>query len=180
MTYFELFSKAKFVTRFSGLNLIQPERLESHIIEMIGLAMDLDKEFKGSFNLEHLVYLISIHDIDECVTVDIPRPFKYFTKEFREALDINLYKYLDSLGFEDSFIYEVSNAKKFGLEGRLLNLLDLFQVKLKLLTERSLGNSNLKVELNNIHNYIDTLYREDEELRPYILHLNKLINTLNL
>jgi 5'-deoxynucleotidase YfbR-like HD superfamily hydrolase len=166
MTYHELFSKLKFVTRFSGMNMIQPERLESHILEMAGLAFDLFYDI-GGFDLKKALYLILIHDIDEAVTVDVPRPFKYHSEEFRQALSKNTVDYLTSLGIDKMFLHEALNAKKSGREGKIVNLLDLLQVWCKLQTEISLGNSTLGEQVDNVRGYFKKL-EDDPELYPYM------------
>jgi 5'-deoxynucleotidase YfbR-like HD superfamily hydrolase len=152
------------------MNLIQPERLESHILEMAGLAFDLHYEI-GGFDLKQALYLILIHDIDETVTVDVPRPFKYFSREFREALNKNTVGYLHSLGINKAFLEEALNAKSMGLEGKIVNLLDLVQVWCKLHTEISLGNSTLHGEVENVRGYLQLL-ESDSELYPYIQYIN--------
>lgn len=170
MTYHELFSRLKFVTRFSGMNLIQPERLESHIIEMVGLAFDLYYDV-GGFDLNKVLYLILIHDIDEAVTVDVPRPFKYHSDEFRKALSENTVSYLTSLGIDENFLTEALDAKKSGIEGKVVNLLDLLQVWCKLQTEISLGNSTLNEQVEEVRGYLKLL-DDDRELYPYMSYVN--------
>lgn len=172
MSYYDIFSKLKFVTRFSGVNMIQPERLESHIIEMIGLAFDLHYGL-GGFDIYKVIYLIVIHDIDESVTVDVPRPFKYHTPEFRKALDENILSYLDSLGINKEFVSDALNAKDNGLEGKILKLLDLVQVLRKLKTEESLGNSTLSQEIKNVTGFISEFKKSNPKLIKYAEFLTK-------
>lgn len=173
-SYFELFSKLKFVVRYSGVNMIQPERLESHIIEMIGLAFDLHYGI-GGFDLNKIIYLIAIHDVDEAVTVDIPRPFKYFNEDFRQLFNKTVHNYFKSLGVDEDFLKDSENAKELGLEGKILRLLDLVQVQRKLQTEMSLGNSNLQESLDTVNGYINS-QREDKELTKYINYLDEISN----
>lgn len=170
MTYFELFSKLKHVTRYSGTNLIQPEKLESHILEMVGLAFDLYSKHKD-FDIDRCIRLIVIHDIDEAVTVDVPRPFKYFDPEFRVMLNETVHKYLEHLGFDPEFLSEVKNAKNMGLEGKILTVLDLIQVKRKLSTEMSLGNSNLGKMMDEVDSYLSELENKSPEVSKYINEL---------
>ena len=170
MTYYELFSKLKHVTRYSGVNLIQPERLESHILEMVGLAFDLHSKF-NDFDLDKCIRLIVIHDIDEAVTVDVPRPFKYFDPSFKVILNETVNSYLEYLGFDKEFLREVRLAKNMGLEGQILTLLDLIQVKRKLHSEVSLGNSNLGNMIDEVDIYISDLNKDMPELSKYINEL---------
>lgn len=170
MTYYELFSKLKFVTRYSGVNFIQPERLESHILEMCGLAFDLYYQFRD-FDINKTLRLILLHDLDETITVDIPRPFKYFTKEFHEALSKNTEAYLASQLNDSEIVDEIINAKSFGLEGKIVRLLDLIQVYKKLTTEISLGNTTLGELYGNIIRYLKSV-REDKDLVVYLDYFN--------
>lgn len=170
-SYYELFSKLKFVTRFSGDNLIQPERLESHIIEMIGLAFDLYYGV-GGFDLKQAIYLIVIHDIDEAITVDVPRPFKYHSEEFRKLLTKTVHDYFKSLGVDEEFLNDSESAKNIGFEGKLVKLLDLIQVQRKLNTELSLGNSTLGDKIKNVSDYLEII-SQDKELTKYINFLIK-------
>ena len=168
-SYYDLFSKLKFVTRFSGDNLIQPEKLESHIIEMIGLAFDLHYGV-GGFDLKQAIYLIVIHDIDEAITVDVPRPFKYFSDEFRVLLNKTVHDYFESLGVDKQFLSDAESAKKCGIEGKIVKLLDLVQVKKKLETEAALGNTTLDYKLKRVNSYLD-LMRKDESIYKYLNYL---------
>lgn len=167
ITYHELFSKAKKVTRYSGINLIQPESLESHILEMCGMAFDI--HFKSpDFDLNKLLKLILIHDIDECLTVDIPRPFKYFDPSFRDKLNETSHRYLISIGIESEFVDECMNAKDKGLEGKLLHLIDLLQVQKKLQLELNLGNSLLKGNLSEVNGYITAFLETNKSFKKYV------------
>lgn len=170
LSYYELFSRLKFVTRFSGDNLLQPERLESHVIEMVGLVFDLYYGV-GGFDLKQAIYLTVIHDIDESITVDVPRPFKYFDPEFRAKLGETVHNYFKSIGVDDEFLNDSENAKEIGFEGRIVKLLDLVQVQRKLQTELKLGNTTVTEMLSKVTNYIESL-REDEKLTKYIDFLN--------
>lgn len=167
ITYHELFSKAKKVTRYSGINLIQPESLESHIIEMIGIAFDFYSK-SPDFDLNKLIRLISVHDMDEPLTVDIPRPFKYFNSEFRVMLHNTTHGYLKSLGIDDEFIDECMNAKSMGLEGNLLHFIDLIQVEKKLTLEINLGNSTIKNNLLEVQNYITDFLNSNPTYNKYV------------
>jgi len=174
LIHYTLFSRLKFVTRFSGELMIQPERLESHILEMVGLAFDLHRKFKGDFDFDKLIYLILIHDLDESVTVDIPRPFKYHSEKFRLEFIENTKSYLNKLGLDKKLISDMTNAKESGLEGKILTLLDLFQVKLKMLTEKSLGNSNLDGNLSEVCEYLKKISK-DKLIKKYLNYLEKSI-----
>jgi len=171
-SYYNLFSKLKFVIRYSGDNMIQPEKLESHIIEMIGLAFDLYYGV-GGFDLKQAIYLIVIHDIDEAVTVDVPRPFKYFSEDFRQHLVKTVHDYFESLGVDKEFLNDSMSAKEIGLEGKIVRLLDLVQVQRKLQTEVSLGNTTLGQKIENVNGYLE-LMSQDEELSEYIDFLSKI------
>lgn len=166
ISYYDLFSRLKFVTRFSGDNLIQPETLESHIVEMVGLAFDLHHGF-GGFDLKQTIYLIVIHDIDESITVDVPRPFKYFSTEFRTILSKTVRDYFKSVGVHETFLDDALNAKDKGLEGKIVKLLDLIQVQRKLQTEKALGNTTLDHKLKEVEKYLDII-SQDEYLKMYV------------
>lgn len=167
ISYHEFFSKAKRVTRYSGTNLLQPESVESHILEMCGIAFDF--YFKSpDFDLNLLLRLILVHDFDEFLTVDIPRPFKYFDESFRNKLDETTHKYLVSLGLNEEFIAECSNAKKKGYEGKLLHLIDLIQVEKKLTLEVNLGNSLIKPNLKEVQGYIKEFLSTNKSYLKYV------------
>jgi 5'-deoxynucleotidase YfbR-like HD superfamily hydrolase len=166
LLYHNLFSRLKYVTRFSGDNFIQPEKLESHIIEMVGLAFDLHFNV-GGFDINKLLYLILIHDLDESVTVDIPRPFKYSSDEFRVALNKAVSNYMVNLGLDNKFLLDCLNAKSLGIEGKVLELIDLYQVYLKVKLEESLGNTNLKEHHNNVVDSLTKLGKESDIINYY-------------
>jgi 5'-deoxynucleotidase YfbR-like HD superfamily hydrolase len=140
---------------------------------MIGLSMDLWYKFKD-FDLNKSIYLICIHDIDETVTVDIPRPFKYFSDKFRKLLNKTTHDYLVSEGFDEEFVNDVQSAKSQGKEGKIVSLVDIYQVVKKLKREVALGNSLAKYKLTESNRYLNEMISKNSDLKNYLQYLDSI------
>ena len=88
------------VIRYSGLHSTKPEDLASHTLEVQLLCLrvynelvddyDLDESLSDRELLEFKVELLEralIHDIDEVITGDFPRPLKYYNDAIRDAIE---------------------------------------------------------------------------------------------
>lgn len=161
------YRKLKFINRFSGQFLVKNETDVDHVWEMISMALYLVPKWNESLNykldLQNIIYRIVVHDLDESVTSDIPRTFKYHNPAFTEAVK-NTVNDIMSERFNPSIISDIKSAKDFyNEEGLVVSILDVVQVSLKYADEiMNCGNNSIKHELLGFN----------------IEVLNKLINKL--
>ena len=89
--FFEMAHSMSSVHRYSSLRLVQQESVMEHTGFVCLLAYILcehinkfsDEKIDTSSALQKAV----VHDIDEIITGDIPRPTKYYNKETRKAFE---------------------------------------------------------------------------------------------
>lgn len=145
------------VNRYSGIELLKPESVSDHIWGMITLALthinkinqDRIKLSLPTVDLKELIYKISIHDLDEAFSLDIPRPFKYYNNEIHEVIDRTANQILkDKIGKE--LYTDVQTAKDSSIEGSYVRYFDIIQAGLKMADEIKLGNSFMHEELPNV------------------------------
>ena len=169
------------INRFAGHMLIKDESVADHIIHMNYLAIaivpeinkriiEYNKENNNSIikllNLENIIYRIAVHDLDESITFDFPRPIKYHNTEITKAIynttQLILKDHLDS-----ELINDINSAKDLEFrEGYLVALYDTLQAGLKMQLEIELGNKRFKNELKNVIEILNEKLSEIDKL-PY-------------
>lgn len=147
------------VLRYSSEFLIRPESTPDHVMELVVLALKIHKDLTELglvIDLNRLMFKIVIHDLDESITGDIKKPFKYFIPELTKLMKLATSEMLKRAGFDQFIITEIENDKDDGtIEGFLLNWLDTLQVVLKLYEEvKHLGNLTIAKELKGAHEYL--------------------------
>jgi len=155
------------VNRYSGTRLLTKESVSDHIWGMKCLALTivpkLNKFMKDKnnylidyFDLKEILYRIDIHDLDESLSCDIPRPFKYFNKDITRVINSVVFEMLHK-NFDDELVHDILTAKKYSTdEGYLVAVFDTMQAGMKMIDEIELGNSKIRMELRNV---IDGLNR---------------------
>jgi len=148
-----------YVQRYSGNMLIKPESVSDHIWGMIALALEWVEKINSQLpensihrmELKEVIWRIVIHDIEECYTSDIPRPFKHYNKDILKSIDDTSYEILKKEIKSFDLVHDIINAKsKLSPEGRMVGYLDIIQAGEKMVTEIELGNRFMYDELDNI------------------------------
>jgi len=158
------------IRRYSGNLLIIPESVSDHVWAMNALAIEyvpkLNEKIPQLFNLEHIIYLITIHDIDESLYTDIPRNFKHRNKEILGAINKVAEEILSESKLDKAVL---SDLKTLGLHSNkdslLVKILDIVQAGNKMVQEIELGN---KYFINELDNVIDSLRGLQLYQVPYI------------
>lgn len=162
--------KTEEVVRFSGIYQMQPETLSEHICctQLIAYQIGTILNTLGeNLDIGVLLEKVLLHDMDECITGDIPRNTKYCTKEVKRELDKVQDIALDSIAklLDDPSLINKCKTAKEGKEGFILKLADMFSVVKRVIQEISLrGNmSFLKVveELENHLIWLDSIDIKD-------------------
>lgn len=126
----------------------------------------LNEKIPQLFNLEHIIYLITIHDIDESLYTDIPRNFKHRNKEILGAINKVAEEILSESKLDKAVL---SDLKTLGLHSNkdslLVKILDIVQAGNKMVQEIELGN---KYFINELDNVIDSLRGLQLYQVPYI------------
>lgn len=171
------------VHRFSGSFLFQSETVPDHSVEMALLCINFS-ELVPESDKKDLCYRCVIHDLEESLSSDVPRPLKWACPELKELIDNTAYKLLESSSDEE-LVSEVKTAKSFdNVNGFLVHIADRVQCFLKMRREVELyGNNSLKCDFEAFKSNIFYLLQEvgryefmakssKENLKSY---LNKLI-----
>lgn len=154
------------INRYSGSQLIKSESVSDHIWYMNSLALMvipiINKEIGrdptrniAKIDGKEVIYKITIHDIDESLYCDIPRPFKYFNESIRQEIE-NTSQELMKTHLDADLVSQINESKGYDTRENFLVLsLDTIQVGFKMISEYKLGNSYIVTELSNV---IDILY----------------------
>lgn len=173
-TWTELMSQGEFlrnlthINRFSGVELIKSESVSDHIWEMISLALIIVPKMNHSLmmagslseliDLEKVIYLIAIHDLDESLYCDIPKPFKYHNPEVYKAINDTVGMLMED-NLTDTLVDSINESKCWtkGRENIIVSLLDTVQVGNKIARELVLGNYFMKSQMGNVLEFIPEL-----------------------
>lgn len=121
------------VTRFSMLKMCHAENVLEHTGMIVIFALVLGNRLNAvegqtrKFNLQLLLEKAIVHDWDECITGDVPRPTKYFSRTLREELgkleNAGVIQLTEKLGVP--LLANVHDKAKEGAEGCLVALCDV-------------------------------------------------------
>jgi 5'-deoxynucleotidase YfbR-like HD superfamily hydrolase len=177
------------VYRFSGVNLIKSESVSDHVWSMNCIALSIVPEInkiarKSSgyskldfVNLKELIYKITIHDIDESLYCDIPKPFKYYDAKIHNAIESTANK-LMSKNLGKDLYKDIVNAKDSTTEGLLVRFIDILQVAIKLTTEYRMGNTLIVKNLDETYGYLDSYMSDLREEGLFPTEVTKYMNEL--
>lgn len=154
------------IKRYSQLHLVKEESVMEHtgfvclftylVCEEINSKTYFDSE---KMNIGIALQKAVVHDMDEVVTGDIPRPTKYHSKSTIEVFDSisekGINQIIRDLEIKTGNIkHNWKNAKEQN-EGFIVALADLSSVVYKLWDETVLlGNKKLLMQASDVHNYI--------------------------
>lgn len=177
------------VIRYSGFELLRPETVDTHTMDMAVLALKVI-EILGDKDIDKkdLIYRIVIHDLEESCSCDIPRSLKYYSEKVHAAIE-EATKEMVKEHVSDTLFVEMRDAKDLQvLEGRIIKFLDIFQCCLVLDREvNGYGNKPLTPLLNEARSFLnkavvqDDLFKNDPEyirdfFRSVIMGLNNHVN----
>jgi hypothetical protein len=160
-----IFNQLISVPRFSNIQLIKSESVSDHIWGMISLAYEvipeINKERKSrnfyEINIKDVIYRITLHDLDEAISCDIPRPFKHFDDKIQNELLRVSTELLRKYGINEDLINQINEAKHGSIEGLYVLIFDLVQCGNKMCNEIDLGNKLIKLELPNVIKALDEI-----------------------
>lgn len=158
------------IQRYSQTFLTKGENVLEHTGFVVMFCYFVGKYLisKGiEINMGLLLSKAFIHDIDEIITGDVPRPTKYFSTEsisiFKKMEQIGTRLFLEDLVDDEEIlesIYSDWESSKSGVEGGIVKLADFASVIYKSWEEQAkLGNKSLS---SHIIKTTDSLSKFDE------------------
>lgn len=165
------------VGRYSGVKLMEPEMLDTHLITVMWLGTMLIDELNENYGekISTGVFLEKAlhHDADEALTGDVTRTLKYHNNNVHKELQTvadevaqDMYKrYFNNPGY---YYYVWDNAKK-GKEGGILKIADMLDVAIKAFREVEILHNMyaLRVVYEVKHYLKDTLVPFLTDHSPY-------------
>jgi 5'-deoxynucleotidase YfbR-like HD superfamily hydrolase len=161
------------INRYSQINLLHPESVLEHTgfvcLFTYMVCQKINSDCCLKVDVGKALEKATLHDMDEVVTGDIPRPTKYFSEESKEIFDKiaeqGLFQITKELEFNDDRISEKIKtnwiSSKDGLEGRVVALADLAGVVYKIWEEVCLlSNKKLIPQGKQVYGYIES-FSED-------------------
>ena len=158
------------IRRYSQLHLVKPESVMEHTGFVCLFTYLLSEEINSvsgeKVDIGLALQRAVVHDIDEVVTGDIPRPTKYFSESskdiFDEIAEIGIDQIIDELDIWDlpdeaiTKFRENWTEAKSGREGIVLALADLASVVFKIWDEVILlGNKKLILQGDQVFTYLE-------------------------
>lgn len=134
------------VKRFHSFHLLMPNPVGHHTFNLIGILMTCVPYAALSKSLLFAAYE---HDLAECITGDLPAPFKRKVPGLREAVDAEEAHLLSE--------HECAVPVLTATEQRWLKLADSLDGAMHCLEERRLGNRTLDGVFWTFMEYVDEL-----------------------
>lgn len=149
------------INRYSSLPCIRPENVATHSWQMAFICLligtdlnerdDLDQDVDGHMmvNMEDLLRRAIVHDINEAMSGDVIRSYKYSHPKVREAMEeadqMNTFKLVQQFGegVSSEILTTWQFAKDETLEGEIVRLSDIFAVVTYCGEEYRMGNTEL-------------------------------------
>ncbi len=187
--FFALFSRMKYIDRWSLMRNTDAESLSQHSLDVAAIAHALsvigNRRLGKSYDTGKIALTGMYHDMPEIITGDMPTPVKYHNKEIREAFGSieraaqkSLLKTLPADlrdEYEDFLIPDEKSA-----EYRLVKAADKISALLKCLHEERAGNTEFikakETTLESLHN----MNCEEVEifLKEFLESYNSVLDTV--
>lgn len=180
------------VNRYAGTLLILQESVSDHVWCMVTLALEyvpklndrLDESHQ--FDIKDVIYGICLHDIDEALTTDLPRPFKHANREIENAIKITVDSILDNT-LTEQLCNDIRIAEDRSTPiGTLIKIFDLAQAGYKMKSESMLGNKYFDSEITNVLDCLNGVYgniaksKFDDQIKTELHWLiNQFLNDLD-
>lgn len=150
------------VIRYSGFQLLRPETVDSHTMDMAVMALIILDELPGYLDRKDLIYRIVVHDLEESTSCDIPRSLKYWSPKVHAAIE-EATKAMVRCHVSENLFDDLCNAKDLNvLEGRVIKFLDILQCCFILKKEVvDLGNKPLRKVYNEACKFLTKVILED-------------------
>jgi len=164
--------RLRFIPRFQLCHRIHDESVAEHSFycATYALLLAMDVESQGYVvDVPLVVTKALLHDAEECITGDIPRPVRYHSTEFAEAIDefaTNAFAVLiNNLGLRGSVVEKIiltwEYAKKGGdLESEIVRFADFLCVLSYLALEVEGSNKTMQRHVTEMNKYLGSFRYE--------------------
>lgn len=161
--------RASYVTRYSTRPVTHSENIAEHAYYVTMYAFLIAYEIQETrISMGHLLSKALFHDVDECVTGDFQRQFKYSDPDLPGIIHRAAMKLVPKMfdGFiGGSYVYEHwCKAKDDSIEGDIIVIADFLAVVTYIFRELNFGNQA-------IADILDECIRYGDSIRPRIKNL---------
>lgn len=169
-----IISRASYTWRYSSSRVTDPENLSTHMYEVATIGLKLidelsvytgDSRYVSDDFVNTFIMKAFVHDIDETVLGDTPRPLKYASPDIHKAInavaDVTARDLLDSTYKNEILRDRLKDAYRLAKDGRsgyILSVSDMLCVVKKSRVEiEKLGNLTMLDVVYNLIDYTKTL-----------------------
>ncbi len=151
------------VNRYSSSPLLRNENVAEHTFYVSWMCLNLYYHLYArgvDLNLGELLSKALVHDYDEALTGDIPRPFKYHSEDVRANINKAAKSILLASAAREklnSCIVTTIEESKMGAEGLLVAFADLLCAVSYMAEEVQMGNQLLKKKVVEASTYLQGL-----------------------
>lgn len=151
------------IKRFSFVPCVRVENVAEHSYFVTLYALYLARYWisKGiNIDVLRLMEASVLHDVEESMTGDIIRSFKYFNPVLKKEIDKAAMEMLSSVfkdtesNIKEHFIQRIEKAKDETIEGRILAFCDLVSVYAYCLEEIRIWNKNMVDVFKEAQSYV--------------------------
>jgi len=175
-------SRLRYLMRFPNCRRLHEESVAEHSFFTTLYALFLGR-LLGGMPMDRLLMKALIHDVEEAVTGDVPRPFKHSSKEiesiWQEAARPAFNQVLVPImgGSDLAIVQNWTHAKNFKeRDGRVVAFADFLSVLGYVIQEIKGANFMMREHLGNLNEYLDEFTNENyEEFFPYVEEARKLL-----
>jgi len=165
------------IFRFSNTKLIERESTAEHTMTMQLIALYFYNKYPD-LPIEDICMRILYHDLDECVSADIPRSIKYASKESYDIINKETTRLLKESKINEHIICKFQSSKHDGSwNGHFVQVLDVLQCLLKLYNEYLLQHTTILK--TRVLECCDNLTNSLTSLNPEFYHGAEIITEIN-
>lgn len=182
-------TRIRYVVRFPNCRRTHPESVAEHSYFTALFAMLIGRTLAVSeATIGLILQKALIHDVEEAISADLPRPFKYSSPELKAAMDMaaglafkqathNLIENEEGLKLEELW----HNAKGGGVAGKIVAFADFLSVLSYLVLEAETGNKTIKRHVKELEEYANKfLDPEYGFLREYFNQAYEILKRIML
>lgn len=172
--FFALFSRMKYIDRWSLMRNTEKETLSHHSLETAAVAHALavigNTRLGKNYNADRVCVMGVYHDMPEIITGDMPTPVKYYNSEIRRAfgeIEKNTEKsLLEALPEDIRPVYEGLICSESSPDElyKLLKAADKISALIKCIEERRAGNTEFDAAYDSTLQAIRSLGCREAEI----------------
>jgi len=178
--YFDVSMRMSSLKRYSQTHLMKDESVLEHTGFVCLLSYFIGKSLVREgieIDMGVLLSKATVHDLDEVITGDIPRPTKYshgVLEALRKVETENMK--LMSKGLDTPELFDDWNKAKAGLEGSIISVVDSYAVLYKGYQEFIMfGNRSILWNMEKIREILSNKMGELNNLLPYATDTMKML-----